>query len=122
MAKVNLSPAFMAATDKAMFNASEWKPSGEKISLKDIWNVTNPGLYENIKGNTAKIVAVDFADGNIGLRIEIPFKDDTSIQLKLSGRSELEEDDEVKIDTITGQELHKAGSEPIVRFDGEKVA
>ena len=116
MAKISAS--FVAAAQKSMFNSSEWKPFGEKFSLKDIWDVTNPGLYDNVEGDVAEVTATEFADGQVGLRINVPFKDGTSIELKLSGRSDLEEGDKVKISSITGQELHKVGSDPIVRYDG----
>ena len=114
-----LSQSFVTAAGKAMFNSSEWKPFGDKFSLKDIWDVTNPGLYEEINGDEAEVTATEFSDGQIGLRITVPFKDGTSIELKLSGKSELEEGDKVKVSTITGQELHKVGQDPIVRYDGE---
>ena len=114
-----LSASFVAAAAKSMFNPSEWKPFGEKFNLKDIWAVTNPGLYDQIDGDKAEVTSTEFADGQTGLRITVPFKDGTSIDLKLSGRSDLEEGDEVLISSITGQELHKVGSDPIVRYDGE---
>lgn len=117
-----LSSGFIVAANKAIFNGSEWKPFGEKFSLKEIWDVTNPGLYDNIDGDVAEVTATEFADGEISLRITVPFKDGSSVELKLSGKSELEEGDKVKISSITGQELHKVGSEPIVRYDGEAVA
>lgn len=112
----------MAAATKSMFNSSEWKPFGEKYSLKDIWEETNPGLYDQIAGDTAEVTATEFQDGSISLRITVPFKDNTSVELKLSGRSTLVEGDIVKIDSITGQELRKAGSNPIVRYDAEVAA
>lgn len=114
-----ISKAFMAAVSNAMFNGSEWKAAGEKVSLKDIWAATNPGLYENIQGDEAEVTETEFASGDIAYRITVPFKDGSSIDLKLSGRSVLEPGDKVKIDTIFGQELHKAGQDPIVRFDAE---
>ena len=98
-----LTTTFLAAAAKSMFNSSEWRPFGEKFSLKDIWDVTNPGLYDQIDGDTAEVTATEFADGQVGLRISVPFKDGTNIELKLSGRSELEEGDLVLISTITGQ-------------------
>ena len=117
-----LTASFMTAAQKSVFNSSEWKPFGEKYSLKEIWAVTNPGLYDEIDGDVAEVTATEFSDGQIGLRITVPFKDGSNLELKLSGKSDLEEGDKVKIDTITGQELHKVGSEPIVRYDGEVAA
>lgn len=122
MANVSLSRSFMAAAAKATFNSSEWKPFGEKYSLKDIWKVTNPGLYDQIAGDTAEVTATEFRDGSISLRITVPFKDGSSLELKLSGKSTLVEGDTVKIDSIVGQELHKVGGDPIVRYDAEVAA
>jgi len=109
----------LVAVTNAMFNASEWKPFGEKYTLKEVWDETNPGLYDQIDGNEAEVTATTFQDGQTGLRITIPFKDGSNIELKLSGRSDLDEGDKVLIDTIWCQELHKVGSDPIVRFDGK---
>ena len=114
-----LSSAFVAAAAKSVFNASEWKPFGEKYTLKDIWAVTNPGLYEDIDGETAEVTSTEFEDGSISLRIAVPFKDGSTLELKLSGKSDLEEGDIVSIKSITGQELHKVGQDPIVRYDAE---
>ena len=113
--------SFLVAVSNSQFNPSEWKPFGEKYSLKEVWDVTSPGSYEQIAGDTAEVTATEFADGGIGLRISVPFKDGSTVELKLSGRSELEEGDKVKIDSITCQELHKLGNDPIVRYDGEKA-
>lgn len=115
MAKFN--QGFVSAVSKSMFNSSEWKPVGEKYSLKEIWDATNPGLYDQIDGTTAEVTLTEFADGQTGYRITVPFKDGSQVELKLSGKSTLEEGDIVKIDSITGQELRKVGQDPIVRFD-----
>lgn len=112
---------FLQAVAKSTFNSSEWKPTGERYSLKDVWAVTNPGLYKEIDGDVAEVTATEFADGQVGLRITVPFKDGSSLELKLSGKSELDEGDKVKIDSITCQQLTKVGSDPIVRYDGEKA-
>ena len=119
MAKISAS--FLAAATKAMFNPSEWRPVGEKVSLKDYWEAVYPGLYGRIDGDEAEITATEFADGQVGLRIAVPIKDSDPIELKLSGKSTLEEGDVVKISSLVGQELHKVGSDPIVRWDGEAV-
>lgn len=113
------SATFLVAAKKSVFNSSEWKPFGPSYTLKEIWDVTDPGLYDQIDGDTAEVTATEFADGQIGLRITVPFKDGSSIELKLSGKSDLEEGDKVKVSTIKGQELHKAGQDPIVRYDAE---
>lgn len=116
---MKLSASFVAAAQKSVFNSSEWKPFGEKYTLKEIWSVTNPGLYDEIDGDVAEVTATEFSDGQIGYRITVPFKDGSTLDLKLSGKSDLEEGDKVKIESITGQELHKVGSDPIVRYDAE---
>ena len=112
-----ISKSFLAVAQNSMFNKSEWKPVGEAYSLKDIWDATNPGLFEEIDGDTAEVVAVSFENGD-ALRIEVPFKDGTSVQLKLA-KGDYEEGDKIKISSITGQELRKVGSDPIVRYSGE---
>lgn len=114
------SASFLAAEAKSTFNGSSWTPVREAYSLKDIWEETHPGLYSQIDGDTAEVTATEFKDG-VGLRIEVPFKDGTSLELKLSGKSNLEEGDKVAISSITGQELKKIGSENIVRYDGRRV-
>lgn len=116
---ISLSNSFINAFTKSQFNPSEWKPFGDKYSLQDVWNITNPGAWEEIDGDVAEVTATAFKDGQVGLRITVPFKDGSSVDLKLSGRSTLEEGDKVKISSITCQELHKMGQEPIVRYDGE---
>lgn len=120
MAKISAS--FLAVAGASMFNKSEWTPFGEAYALKDIWDAQFPGedLYGKINGNEAEVVAVEFASGDTALRLEIPFKDGTSVQLKLA-KGDYEEGDKVKIDSITGQELHKVGADPIIRYTGEII-
>lgn len=113
------SASFLAAQSKSVFNSSEWKPFGPQYTLKEVWDETDPGLYEEIDGENATVTATAFADGQIGYRITVPFKDGTSIDLKLSGKSDLTEGDVVKVSSIKCQELHKAGQDPIVRYDAE---
>ena len=120
MAKISAS--FLAVAGASMFNKSEWTPFGEAYSLKDIWEAQFPGqnLYDNIEGEEAEVVAVNFESGDTALRLEIPFKDGTSVQLKLA-KGDYDEGDKVKIATITGQELHKVGADPIIRYSGETI-
>lgn len=120
MAKI--SAAFMSAAANSMFNKSEWRPVGEAYSLEDIWDAQYPdsGLYSQIDGDEAEVVAVDFESGDTALRLEIPFKDGTSIQLKLA-KGDYDEGDKVKISSIKGQELRKVGADPIVRYSGEVI-
>lgn len=117
MAKI--STMFLTAANKAMFNSSEWKPTGEEHSLKEYWDAVQPGLYKKIDGEVAQVTATTFSDGNVGLRITVPIKGGDTIDLKLSGKSTLEEDDYVLVDTIKAVALRKVGQDDIVRFDGE---
>ena len=41
------------------------------------------------------------------------------VELNLSPQSDLTEDDEVAISSITGQLLRKAGQDDIIKYDGE---
>lgn len=100
----------------------QWEPYGEAYSLKDIWDVlTYPDedKYEQIDGDVAEVIAIESEEGKYFLRIEIPFKDSSSVELKLSPLSKLEEGDKVVISTIVGQEFHRKGYASIVRYDGE---
>jgi len=118
----NISNAFLSVEDQSLFNSSEWKPvPGEQHSLKDIWAVKHPGMYDQIDGDTAAVTCTQFESG-IGKRLTISFKDGSTIDLKLSGRSNLSEGDEVKVDTIKGQLLRKLGQKDIIRYDAELAA
>lgn len=119
MAKINAS--FLAAAMKAQFNGGSWSAVGEPVSLKDIWDATMPGMWKQIDGDVATIVAVTFDSGDVAYRISVPLKGGDAVELKLSSQSELEEDDEVAIASIKGQLLRKAGYEDIVKYDGVLV-
>lgn len=96
-----------------------WTQFGEVFSLKDIWNLQYPDLYEKIDGSLADVVAIIFASGEESLRIKIPFMDGTFKELKLYDKTNLEEGDQVEISTIIGFEMRKKGFDPIIRFDGD---
>lgn len=122
MANVMFSESFLKAAGKSFFNASEWTPVGEAFSLKDIWAVTNPSGWSQLADGDdteAEVILQEFSDGSEAMRLRIPFKDGSTVDLKLSGRSKLEEGDKVKVTTIKGQELRKMGQENILRYDGE---
>lgn len=106
--------------EKAPEVEKTWEPFGEAYNLKDIWEAQFPekDLYGEIDGDTAEVVAVEFADGNIALRLEIPFKDGSNVRLKLANVSDYDEGDKVIISTIAGQEFHKEGYAPIIRYSG----
>lgn len=114
-----LSASLIAAARKAMFNPNKWNPVGDPVSLKDVWSVTAPGLYKKIDGDTAEVVEVIFPDGSTGKRIAVPIKNGDPVEIPVSTESDLEEGDFVKISTIMGQELEKAGQDNIIRFDAE---
>lgn len=118
MAQRTINQAFLAAAAGSEFNPSDWKPAGDPESLEDIWAVLHPGLYKQIDGDKAEVVIASFDNGD-ALRIRIPFKDGSSMDLKVSGKSSLDEGDFVKISTIKGQLLKKVGQKDIVRYDGE---
>lgn len=112
-----LSKGFLQAASQSSYNTSNWVPVGDKYPLKDIWDQLYPGHYKDIEGDEAEVIAQEFDDGNIALRIAIPLKDGSTHDLKLSSQSDLTEGDIVNIEDIYGVELHKVGSKPIVRYD-----
>lgn len=116
MAKI--SSAFLSVVSNSVFNKSEWMPTGDAYTLKEIWDATGMS-YEDIDGNEAEITAAEFSDGSTALRITVPFKDGTEIELKAGKavQNGFDEGDKVKIDLIYGQELKKAGQPSIVRYD-----
>lgn len=113
----NVSQSLLQAEATSFFNSSEWKAVGKPVSLEDIWAEKHPGLFDEIDGD-AEVTATEFPDGSVGMRLTVHFKDGGSVELKLSSKSELEEGDMVDPNTITIQELHKAGEKPIARYDG----
>lgn len=121
MAKKKVNASFLANAKKSIFNASDWTPVGEPYDLEDVWEDVTGIPYKDISSDKAEITATEFSDGSVGLRIAVPVKDGSVIELKLSGKSDLEEGDYVDISTITAQELKKAGQDNIVRYDGEPV-
>ena len=116
---MGLTASFLSAAKKAMFNPNSWKPVGEPVSLKEIWDAMSPGMYEEIDGDVATVTSVTFDDGNTAYRISIPMKGGDAVELNLSPQSDLTEDDEVAISSITGQLLRKAGQDDIIKYDGE---
>ena len=116
---MGLTASFLSAAKKAMFNPNSWKPVGEPVSLEEIWNAMAPGMYEEIDGDVATVTSVTFDDGNTAYRISVPMKGGDAVELNLSPQSDLTEDDEVAISSITGQLLRKAGQDDIIKYDGE---
>lgn len=112
------SSSFLAAEAQSTFNKSSWTPVGPSYTLKEVWDELYPGQYKEIASSTAKVIAVEF-DDDISLRIAIPMKDGSTIELKL-GKCDLEEDDIVSIDSITVQELAKTGKKNIVRYNATR--
>ena len=116
---MGITASFLSAAKKAMFNPNSWKPVGDPVSLKEIWDAMSPGMYEEIDGDVATVTSVTFDDGNTAYRISIPMKGGDAVELNLSPQSDLTEDDEVDISSITGQLLRKAGQDDIIKYDGE---
>ena len=116
---MGLTASFLSAAKKAMFNPNSWKPVGDPVSLKEIWDAMSPGMYEEIDGDVATVTSVTFEDGNTAYRISTPMKGGDAVELNLSPQSDLTEDDEVAISSITGQLLRKAGQDDIIKYDGE---
>lgn len=116
---MGLTASFLSAAKKAMFNPNSWKPVGDPVSLKEIWDAMSPGMYEEIDGDVATVTSVTFEDGNTAYRISIPMKGGDAVELNLSPQSDLTEDDEVAISSITGQLLRKAGQDDIIKYDGD---
>ena len=116
---MGLTASFLSAAKKAMFNPNSWKPVGDPVPLKEIWDAMSPGVYEEIEGDVATVTSVTFEDGNTAYRISIPMKGGDAVELNLSPQSDLTEDDEVDISSITGQLLRKAGQDDIIKYDGE---
>lgn len=115
-----VNQVMLQAARAASFNANGWKPVGEKIPLKKIWDAEDPTLWGQIEGDTATIVTKIFDNGSIGKRICIPLKgEDEPYELTLNGKSELSDGDTVKVESIFGQMLKKPGRDMIMRFDAD---
>ena len=114
-----LSVSFMAVAQQSVFNSSEWKPVGDAYTLKEICDQTGLFNYKEIDGDEAEITEAEFSDGSTTLRITVPFKDGSSIELKAGKtiQNGYDEGDKIKIDLIYGQELKKAGQPSIIRYD-----
>ena len=116
MAKI--SSSFLAVAGNSVFNKSEWIPTGDAYTLKEIWDATGM-TFKDIEGDEAEITAAEFTDGSTSLRISVPLKDGQVIELKAGKavQNGFDEGDKVKINLIYGQELKKAGQPSIVRYD-----
>lgn len=114
-----ISKSFLAVASNSVFNKSEWVPTGDAFTLKEICDATDMFNYEDIKGDEAEVTAAEFSDGSTSLRLTVPFKDGSSIELKAGKaiQNGYDEGDKVKINLIYGQELKKAGQPSIVRYD-----
>ena len=114
-----ISKSFLAVASNSVFNKSEWVPTGDAFTLKEICDATDMFNYEDIDGDEAEVTAAEFSDGSTSLRLTVPFKDGSSIELKACKaiQNGYDEGDKVKINLIYGQELKKAGQPSIVRYD-----
>ena len=100
-------------------NPLEWSPVGDKFTLEEVCEATEMFNINDVDGDKADITAVEFSDGSTFLRISIPFKDGSSIELKAGKNIQegFEKGDKIKIALIYGQELKKIGQSAIVRYD-----
>jgi hypothetical protein len=114
-----ISKSFLAVASNSVFNKSEWVPTGDAFTLKEVCDATGMFNYEDIDGDEAEVTAAEFSDGSTSLRLTVPFKDGSSIELKAGKaiQNGYDEGDKVKINLIYGQELKKAGQPSIVRYD-----
>lgn len=114
-----ISKSFLAVANNSVFNKSEWVPTGDAFTLKEICDATGMFNYEDIDGDEAEVTAAEFSDGSTSLRLTVPFKDGSSIELKAGKaiQNGYDEGNKVKINLIYGQELKKAGQPSIVRYD-----
>ena len=114
-----ISKSFLAVANNSVFNKSEWVPTGDAFTLKEVCDATGMFNYEDIDGDEAEVTAAEFSDGSTSLRLTVPFKDGSSIELKAGKaiQNGYDEGDKVKINLIYGQELKKAGQPSIVRYD-----
>ena len=117
MAKI--SSSFLAVAGNSVFNKSEWMPTGDAFTLEEVCEATGMFDYKDIAGDEAEVTAAEFTDGSTSLRLTVPFKDGSSIELKAGKATQNghDEGDKVKINLIYGQELKKAGQPSIVRYD-----
>ena len=114
-----ISKSFLAVASNSVFNKSEWVPTGDAFTLAEICEATDMFDLKDVKGDEAEVTAAEFSDGSTSLRLTVPFKDGSSIELKAGKaiQNGYDEGDKVKINLIYGQELKKAGQPSIVRYD-----
>jgi hypothetical protein len=114
-----ISKSFLAVASNSVFNKSEWVPTGDAFTLAEICDATGMFNLDDVDGDEAEITTAEFSDGSTSLRITVPFKDGSSIELKAGKaiQNGYDEGDKVKINLIYGQELKKAGQPSIVRYD-----
>ena len=117
MATINAS--FLSVAKQSVFNPSEWVPVGDAFTLEEICEATGMFDLKDVNGDEAEITATEFSDGTSTLRLTVPFKNGTSIELKAGKavQNGFDEGDKVKLSLIYGQELKKAGQPSIVRYD-----
>ena len=115
----SISKSFLAVASNSVFNKSEWVPTGDAFTLEEICDATGMFNYGDIDGDEAEVTAAEFSDGSTSLRLTVPFKDGSSIELKAGKaiQNGYDEGAKIKIDLIYGQELKKAGQPSIVRYD-----
>lgn len=119
--KVGINTQKNDAVKSSFFINSNWNPvPGSEKTLEEALNGEVPGLFEEIDGNLGEVQGTEFADGSLTFNIVVPLKDGSAIELRLSGKSELEEGDIVDLSTVKGVTLKKRGEKDIFRYDGKK--
>lgn len=128
MAKVTISQSMLQSASQGIYNPNSWERVKDDegnvvppVSLKNLWAAAMPGQWKKIDGDKAVVTLTIFPSGDTALRLAIPIKDGEPIELPLSGHSELEEGDEVSVDSIVAFELCKAGAKNITRYDGVAI-
>ena len=77
-----IGKSFLMVVSNSVFNKSEWVPTGDAFTLEEICEAAGMFNYNDIAGDEAEITAAEFSDGSTSLRITVPFKDGSSIELK----------------------------------------
>ena len=102
-----ISKSFLAIAGNLVFNKSEWVPTGDAFTLAEICEATGMFDLKDVEGDEAEVTAAEFSDGSTSLRLTVPFKDGSSIELKAGKgiQNGFDEGDKVKLNLIYGQEL-----------------
>ena len=121
LTRKKIAPKKESTVRSGLFINANWTPDeSTKVTLKEAFDEEAPGLFEDIDGNIGEVQGTEFANGDLIYNIVIPLKDDSTVECRLSGKSELEEGDLVDLSTVYRINLKKRGENPVQRFDGKK--